>query len=58
MVTIKASYKGDIVRFRVPCSAGVAAAKEEVVSVSVLDVLSDCYAKFVRACSSQICMCI
>lgn len=30
VVTIKASYRGDIVRFRVPCSAGVAAVKEEV----------------------------
>ncbi|KAF0925071.1 hypothetical protein E2562_015367 [Oryza meyeriana var. granulata] len=30
VVTIKASYRGDIVRFRVPCSAGVAAVKAEV----------------------------
>uniref|UniRef100_A0A0A9HHX6 PB1 domain-containing protein n=1 Tax=Arundo donax TaxID=35708 RepID=A0A0A9HHX6_ARUDO len=30
VVTVKASYKGDIIRFRVPCSSGVAAVKEEV----------------------------
>uniref|UniRef100_A0A0D9VBZ3 RWP-RK domain-containing protein n=1 Tax=Leersia perrieri TaxID=77586 RepID=A0A0D9VBZ3_9ORYZ len=30
VVTIKASYRGDIVRFRVPCSSGVAAVKAEV----------------------------
>ncbi|KAL6629190.1 hypothetical protein ACP70R_028955 [Stipagrostis hirtigluma subsp. patula] len=30
LVTIKASYRGDIIRFRVPCSAGVAAVKREV----------------------------
>ncbi|XP_051195266.1 protein NLP3-like [Lolium perenne] len=37
LVTIKASYKGDIVRFRVPCSAGVAAVKEEVAKRLGLD---------------------
>lgn len=30
VVTVKASYRGDIVRFRVPSSAGVAMVKEEV----------------------------
>ncbi|KAL6888536.1 hypothetical protein ACP4OV_009562 [Aristida adscensionis] len=30
VVTVKASHRGDIVRFRVPCSAGVAAVKAEV----------------------------
>ncbi|XP_062221297.1 protein NLP3-like [Phragmites australis] len=30
VVTVKASYRGDIIRFRVPCSAGVAAVKMEV----------------------------
>ncbi|KAM0911686.1 hypothetical protein ACQ4PT_013299 [Festuca glaucescens] len=38
LVTIKASYKGDIVRFRVPCSAGVAAVKEDVAKRLGLDV--------------------
>uniref|UniRef100_A0A8I6XRM0 RWP-RK domain-containing protein n=1 Tax=Hordeum vulgare subsp. vulgare TaxID=112509 RepID=A0A8I6XRM0_HORVV len=37
LVTIKASYKGDIIRFRVPCSAGVAAVKEEVAKRLGLD---------------------
>ncbi|CAM0947129.1 unnamed protein product [Alopecurus aequalis] len=36
-VTIKASYRGDIIRFRVPCSAGVAAVKEEVAKRLGLD---------------------
>ncbi|CAL4890133.1 unnamed protein product [Urochloa decumbens] len=30
VVTVKASYRGDIIRFRVPCSAGVAMVKGEV----------------------------
>ncbi|CAL4971537.1 unnamed protein product [Urochloa decumbens] len=30
VVTVKASYRGDIIRFRVPCSAGVATVKGEV----------------------------
>jgi hypothetical protein len=38
LVTIKASYRGDIIRFRVPCSAGVAAVKEEVAKRLGLDV--------------------
>ncbi|XP_040376267.1 protein NLP3-like [Oryza brachyantha] len=37
VVTIKASYRGDIVRFRVPCSAGVAAVKAEVAKRLSLD---------------------
>ncbi|KAM0865395.1 hypothetical protein ACQ4PT_043319 [Festuca glaucescens] len=37
LVTIKASYRGDIVRFRVPCSAGVAAVKGEVAKRLGLD---------------------
>jgi hypothetical protein len=37
LVTIKASYRGDIIRFRVPCSAGVAAVKEEVAKRLGLD---------------------
>ncbi|CAM0913327.1 unnamed protein product [Alopecurus aequalis] len=38
LVTIKASYRGDIVRFRVPCSAGVVAVvKEEVAKRLGLD---------------------
>ncbi|CAN6247254.1 unnamed protein product [Urochloa humidicola] len=30
VVTVKASYRGDIIRFRVPCSSGVATVKGEV----------------------------
>ncbi|CAN6242985.1 unnamed protein product [Urochloa humidicola] len=30
VVTVKASYRGDIIRFRVPCSSGVATVKREV----------------------------
>ncbi|XBH76907.1 hypothetical protein VPH35_103474 [Triticum aestivum] len=37
LVTIKANYRGDIIRFRVPCSAGVAAVKEEVAKRLGLD---------------------
>ena len=37
LVTIKASYRGDIIRFRVPCSAGVVAVKEEVAKRLGLD---------------------
>ncbi|VAI54914.1 unnamed protein product [Triticum turgidum subsp. durum] len=37
LVTIKASYRGDIIRFRVPCSAGVAAVKGEVAKRLGLD---------------------
>lgn len=37
LVTIKASYGGDIIRFRVPCSAGIAAVKEEVAKRLGLD---------------------
>uniref|UniRef100_A0ACD5V861 Uncharacterized protein n=1 Tax=Avena sativa TaxID=4498 RepID=A0ACD5V861_AVESA len=37
LVTIKASYRGDIIRFRVPLSAGVAAVKEEVAKRLGLD---------------------
>ncbi|XP_020153726.1 protein NLP3 isoform X2 [Aegilops tauschii subsp. strangulata] len=37
LVTIKANYRGDIIRFRVSCSAGVAAVKEEVAKRLGLD---------------------
>uniref|UniRef100_A0A0E0JV98 RWP-RK domain-containing protein n=1 Tax=Oryza punctata TaxID=4537 RepID=A0A0E0JV98_ORYPU len=37
VVTIKASHRGDIIRFRVPCSAGVAAVKAEVAKRLSLD---------------------
>ncbi|KAL5207350.1 hypothetical protein ABZP36_031785 [Zizania latifolia] len=37
VVTIKASHRGDVVRFRVPCSAGVAAVKAEVAKRLSLD---------------------
>ncbi|XP_052141766.1 protein NLP3-like [Oryza glaberrima] len=37
VVTIKASHRGDIIRFRVPCSAGVTAVKAEVAKRLSLD---------------------
>uniref|UniRef100_A0A0E0G0T5 RWP-RK domain-containing protein n=1 Tax=Oryza nivara TaxID=4536 RepID=A0A0E0G0T5_ORYNI len=37
VVTIKASHRGDIIRFRVPCSASVAAVKAEVAKRLSLD---------------------
>lgn len=37
VVTIKASYRGDIIRFRVPCSSGITAVKEEVAKRLGLD---------------------
>ncbi|KAJ0986145.1 hypothetical protein J5N97_004501 [Dioscorea zingiberensis] len=60
-VTIKASYKEDIIRFRLPCNAGVVALKDEVAKRLKLDIglfdikyLDDDHEWVVLACDADL----